>query len=448
MRVHKKSIVIFSIIMIASLIILSLPYFYKSIKYPDLIENILYGIYTGSLITTISSSILYFIEKTKVLYGFSTEVSGTYYKLSYIYSELIKLKDLISTDQTRILNLPYIYKIFEGYINNGKLKEHFNNYDSFFIKKYIIKYINPKSVHIIVKIQDLLNINNDYSILYNEILQDKLNLELAANEKDLEKIKHFENKLLNQLEYSLSTIPKQLAIIDWSFASHNKQLKFINGWNKEKDILLEKFNLQNNQTIKNEEISMKKEMHKKDDVKDIKIIDNLFLDDGVYFDVQSKQWIEEFIKLLGELSGLTILFLIFSYIGQFISQYSQLIEDKLSINLGNEFNTSYLYSIFVIPVLFSLKKYINMFDSLFVKILFNDNSITIKRGFLYKHLDKLYIKDIDNIELYKSLFGKIFGYSNITFYSHGGLVSLSYIKNTNSNYDKVSKIMEYVKDKQ
>lgn len=167
--------------------------------------------------------------------------------------------------------------------------------------------------------------------------------------------------------------------------------------------------------------------------KDFYNMDLLFASKGKDFDIQKKQWIEELINCICSIAGLVVLYLLINKLGE--------------LNFEN-FNSEILYSIFVIPLLLSLTQYLDMFDSCFVSVKMEETCITVKRGLLYTKYDKLYLKDINNIELYRSILGKVFGYSHMNLYAMGGSVQLPYIKNTKNNFKLIQKIMKIIQENQ
>ncbi len=160
-------------------------------------------------------------------------------------------------------------------------------------------------------------------------------------------------------------------------------------------------------------------------------LDLLFFHKGINFDIQKKQWCEEFVNCLLKVGLLIILFNIFDFIGKCY-----------------KFNTDYLYSVFFIPLFLSLKDYKQMFTSCFAEAMIKDSYISVKHGLLYTKYDKLYLKDLNNIELYRSLCGKIFGYSTLELYAFGGYVCLPYLKNTKNNFKIIKKLMEQTQNNQ
>ena len=89
-----------------------------------------------------------------------------------------------------------------------------------------------------------------------------------------------------------------------------------------------------------------------------------------------------------------------------------------------------------------------MFTSCFAEAMIKDSYISVKHGLLYTKYDKLYLTDLNNIELYRSLCGKIFGYSTLELYAFGGYVCLPYLKNTKNNFKIIKKLMEQTQNNQ
>ena len=116
--------------------------------------------------------------------------------------------------------------------------------------------------------------------------------------------------------------------------------------------------------------------------------------------------------------------------------------------LGASFDNQYMYSVFLIPLFLYIKDFQNVFDACFVKAIYYNEFITVRKGFLYCSYDKLYIKDINNIELYRSVGGKLFGYCTLTFYAIGGIVQIPYIIDNTHNAKIIKRIIEATEQNQ
>ena len=115
----------------------------------------------------------------------------------------------------------------------------------------------------------------------------------------------------------------------------------------------------------------------------------------------------------------------------------------LSISLLRYFITLFEYCVYVI-LLRSLNLLINADD----RAIYPKEYIPVKKGLFYRSYDKLYIKDINNIELYRSLGGKLFGYCTLNFYAIGGLVQIPYVIDNTHNVQIIKQIVEATEQNQ
>lgn len=135
-----------------------------------------------------------------------------------------------------------------------------------------------------------------------------------------------------------------------------------------------------------------------------------------------EQKVARFLPILG-----FVLELSFEIIGIFIVYF---IANALAPYIvGENYNNNVLYSILLIPIINSLKKFPEITKSVFVQIAISDEYIVCKRGFFRKFIDKLYVEHIDNIELRTTIWGEWFNYGKIDLYSFGGKISLPFLKN-------------------
>lgn len=163
-------------------------------------------------------------------------------------------------------------------------------------------------------------------------------------------------------------------------------------------------------------------------------IDDLFLsEEGTIIEIEKKQCIERITYFVLFILGLYICYRLCNSVGEKIT--------------SEDFNTGFLYSVFLLPLFYYIKDFFNMFDSCFTEARYSDGCITVRRGFFYRRYDKLYLDDVDNIELYRSFGGRIFGYSSIYFYSFGGFLELPYVKDNKHNEKKIQEIIEGVQEK-
>ena len=135
------------------------------------------------------------------------------------------------------------------------------------------------------------------------------------------------------------------------------------------------------------------------------------------------------------------LFVLFNDMGEWLSTNEMLFG-------GKDFDASFLYSMFLLPLLYSLRDVVDFFDACWTRAYVASEYVVVKRGWLYTSFDKLYIKDIDNAEMYKSFLGKKCGYSKITLYAPGGFVVIPFIKDNKQNYKIIKKLLAKIEKNQ
>ena len=146
----------------------------------------------------------------------------------------------------------------------------------------------------------------------------------------------------------------------------------------------------------------------------------------------------------------------FQYIEPFLSFFLKIISfiifficyKNIVIFFNLKTDTNLLISIFILPLIISFGDFLINFNNSFIKISKNANYITVKRGFFSISFDKLYIKDVNNIELYKTFFGKMFNYSKINLYALGGVISIEFLKDNKNNYKIIKKLAEIIQKNQ
>ena len=134
-----------------------------------------------------------------------------------------------------------------------------------------------------------------------------------------------------------------------------------------------------------------------------KNIDNLFIPtSGIQIEIEKKQCIERIVHFILFLSSLWLCYKFCNLLGKYLTK--------------DAFDSSFLYGVLLIPLFYYIKDFQDIFSSCFVKATYNKDFIIVTNGFLYRSYDKLYLRDIDNIELRRSFGGKLFGYCCLDFY--------------------------------
>ena len=131
-----------------------------------------------------------------------------------------------------------------------------------------------------------------------------------------------------------------------------------------------------------------------------------------------------------------ILFCILNIIGEKLAQNNFFIQGG--------FNSDILYSVLVLPLLYSLKDAKACFESVFIKVWKGPGYITVKRGLLNIGYDKLYIDEINNIELTRSFCGKFGHYCSIDLYAMGGFLRIPYLKENKENFKVIEELMTII----
>jgi uncharacterized membrane protein YdbT with pleckstrin-like domain len=138
----------------------------------------------------------------------------------------------------------------------------------------------------------------------------------------------------------------------------------------------------------------------------------------------SKVWrsAEAFIEIILKLVGVYLTYLIFNKLGQWL--------------LDADFSSETLFSLLMLPSLYILKSADTVISPWFVKVNISDTEVEARTGVLTQRLDKLNLKNVENIEIISTLGGRIFGYSSIYLYAYGSWVLLPFI--TNCDHVKAS----------
>ena len=166
-------------------------------------------------------------------------------------------------------------------------------------------------------------------------------------------------------------------------------------------------------------------------------MDELFKEEkGIELKIEKKQYFEEIGKICLKVLLLLILFYILNIIGEKLAQNNFLIQGG--------FNSDILYSVLVLPLLYSLKDAKDCLESVFIKVWKGPGYITVKRGFLNIRYDKLYIDEINNIELTRSFCGKFGHYCSIDLYAMGGFLRIPYLKENKENFKVIEELMTII----
>lgn len=129
--------------------------------------------------------------------------------------------------------------------------------------------------------------------------------------------------------------------------------------------------------------------------------------------------IEAILEISVRILGLVIVYLIFEYIGTKI--------------IGNTFTPDLLLSLVVLPSIYILKDAHKIVEPFTVEVHTTDSDITVRMGFITQRVDRLLIKNIDNIEVTRTPIGRLLGYRTLHLYSAGGYVALPFLNDCSAN---------------
>lgn len=94
--------------------------------------------------------------------------------------------------------------------------------------------------------------------------------------------------------------------------------------------------------------------------------------------------------------------------------------------LGKDVSEETLTSILLLPALFIIKDADQIIDPLTVKVHLHSNRVSATRGLAVRVNDTLEYKSVENVEVIKTILGRIAGYSTIRLYSPGGSVEIPF----------------------
>lgn len=115
-----------------------------------------------------------------------------------------------------------------------------------------------------------------------------------------------------------------------------------------------------------------------------------------------------------------------------------------------ETHASYVNTIFVLPIIYYLRdKIFRIFNSISTNVSISDksNEIIVNQGFISEFQDSLDLENMENIELYKGFFGKIFNYGNLVITVYGNQIHLENIMHPQCEKKRIYEIVKIIKDK-
>lgn len=243
MTPYKKTILICLLITLSSGIAL---YYLSNGVWEDIVS----GIFTGAIMSVITTSVLYNVKKDEIFTNIGKELLSTYWRLSYLYAQLIKcankLKGNEGAPNVIYKEIAGTYKVYEKYMENNNFDFALNNYDGLLFSSLINKFFISKEVKVLVNIRDMHQINKQYALLCGDLSIMRLELDLAEKSGNIEQINNIIMRIDTQYNYSLNTIPQQLAFINYAMKNFEKIKKINAPWNEMKQDILNRNGLFDN----------------------------------------------------------------------------------------------------------------------------------------------------------------------------------------------------------
>ncbi len=150
------------------------------------------------------------------------------------------------------------YKIYEKYMQENHFDFALNNYDGLLFSNLVTKFFVSKEVKVLIDINELHQINNQYALICSNLSLIRAQLDLAENTRNIEQVNNLIKQIDAQYNYSLNTIPQQLAFINYAMQHFEQIRKLENSWSVIKQDILNRNGLFDNQ-INNAEHNLQEE---------------------------------------------------------------------------------------------------------------------------------------------------------------------------------------------
>ena len=138
--------------------------------------------------------------------------------------------------------------------------------------------------------------------------------------------------------------------------------------------------------------------------------------------------VESFLEIIIKLFGVCVVYILFKFVG-----------DQL---LGDQFRPDTLLSLVVLPAIYILKDSYLMFEPYFVRVSLSDKTVTVESGILTKRLDCLNLKTVENVEMIRTVLGRLLGYGTLNVYAYGSWVEIPYVENVSIIKSKIESSIE------
>ena len=143
--------------------------------------------------------------------------------------------------------------------------------------------------------------------------------------------------------------------------------------------------------------------------------------------------LEEVVDILAQLVGLSIVYLLFTAIGEEI--------------IGKDFSKDILLSMVVLPAILVLKQTSEILQPYFVEVELKNDTLAVKQGILTTFEDSLSLDTVENVETVTTILGRFLNYSTIRIYAYGSWVIVPNVQDPQNLKTKLDEIVKAKKSK-
>lgn len=147
--------------------------------------------------------------------------------------------------------------------------------------------------------------------------------------------------------------------------------------------------------------------------------------------IKTSKWIralEALFEIFFQLLGVWVTFLLFNVFGEVV--------------MGEDFSSDILFSVLLLPALYILRDGHIVISPFFVKVRVSEKEAESRTGIFTQRLDKLNLKNVENVEVVSTVLGRIFNYGTIYFYTYGSWVGLPYVVDATALKNKLDKVIK------
>lgn len=143
-------------------------------------------------------------------------------------------------------------------------------------------------------------------------------------------------------------------------------------------------------------------------------------------EIKTSKWarsLEAGFEIFFKLLGVYVTFLLFNLFGEVV--------------IGEDFSSDTLFSLLLLPALYILKEGHIVISPFFVKVKVSTTDAESRIGIITQRLDKLSLKNVENIEVVSTILGRVFNYGTLHLITYGSWVILPFIVNPHELKKKI-----------